>query len=282
MSNDSFKIYDTDEQPVFKSVPSDSIIPAFRVWDADLPMYNTNPKRGAVLSSLDPLSRVKLLAMNPGVYYNWSSYRTPSVLVPQYIPIIWGASSMDNIATMDASEVVLGFNEPDKSNQANMTVSECLTLWPQIEASPKFSKLGSPSFAQRPNTSGGYLEDFMDGDGFGYVPRVDFITMHRYVPPGYNGSVDERVERFMTIINETYDLYGLPIWVTEIGIDSTVGSYDVDDTIDFMTKITAEFDSSDYVEKYFWKSEAVSDPAGLGDLWTEDGKLTELGRLYSV
>ena len=41
--------------------------------------------------------------------------------------------------------MLLGFNEPDLAEQANMTVEKALELWPRLEATGM--RLGSPAVA---------------------------------------------------------------------------------------------------------------------------------------
>jgi hypothetical protein len=43
----------------------------------------------------------------------------------------------------ESGSVLLVFNEPDRPDQANMTVVEALNLWPQLMATLPFSRLGS-------------------------------------------------------------------------------------------------------------------------------------------
>jgi len=52
---------------------------------------------------------------------------------------------------------VLGFNEPDKGDQSNMTVSQALALWPKLESIGL--PLGSPA-ASWPTQQ--WIYDFMD------------------------------------------------------------------------------------------------------------------------
>src|SRR5262249_35947653 len=76
-----------------------------------------------------------------------------------------------------SGSVLLGFNEPDHPQQANMTVQQALELWPHLTATGM--RVGSPATAADPSLSGSWLEKFMDGaKARGY--RVDFVCVHWY------------------------------------------------------------------------------------------------------
>ena len=62
--------------------------------------------------------------------------------------MIWGPSDV-TAATLNQvkseGDDLLGFNEPDQGGQANMTVAQALSLWPQLMATGM--TLGSPAVA---------------------------------------------------------------------------------------------------------------------------------------
>ncbi|HEX3854768.1 MAG TPA: glycosyl hydrolase [Polyangiaceae bacterium] len=67
---------------------------------------------------------------------------------------------------------LLGFNEPDGSDQSNIPVDEALRLWPDMQQPGVL--LGSPATAAE-----GWEEDFMAAVAAQHL-RVDFIAMHWY------------------------------------------------------------------------------------------------------
>ena len=72
---------------------------------------------------------------------------------------------------------LLGFNEPDLGDQANMPVEQALDLWPRLMGTGLI--LGSPSVATGGELPGGWLDRFMKGAKKRKL-RVDFITLHWY------------------------------------------------------------------------------------------------------
>jgi hypothetical protein len=135
--------------------------------------------------------------------YNWNN-NANSTLDEEYVPIRqtqwWPA-----FATTNAKEDVthfLGFNEPNASSQANMTVNQAIAAWPGLMQSGL--RLGSPA-----PTDGGasWLYQFMDkADSAGY--RVDFVAVHFY-----RGC--QTAQQYYSFLKAIYDRTKRPIWITE-------------------------------------------------------------------
>jgi hypothetical protein len=181
----------------------------------------------------------------------------------------WGKNSPPKVNA--TNPVLLGFNEPDRSDQANMTVEEAIALWPQLVQ--KSNRLGSPAVAEKADKVGGWLETFMS-----YKPKVDFIAIHWYAPPNSKS--------FLSHIDAVYAKYNLPIWVTEFAVADWAGKYpggyDVELVKTFMKEACAGLDKRSFVENYTWKSRPTSDPKlGTSGLWNDDGSLTDLGKIYA-
>jgi hypothetical protein len=135
--------------------------------------------------------------------YNWNN-NGESTLDMEYVPIRqtqWWPS----FATTNAKRKVthlLGFNEPDASAQANMTVDQALAAWPGLLQSGL--RVGSPA-----PTDGGvnWLYSFMEkADLAGY--RVDFVAVHFY-----RGC--QTPQQFYSFLKAIHDRTKRPIWVTE-------------------------------------------------------------------
>jgi hypothetical protein len=137
--------------------------------------------------------------------YDWSA-GGKSTLDMEYVPMrhnrYW--DGFQKINQLENVTAVLGFNEPMQKDQANMTVEQCLKLWPKLMESGL--RIGSiaPTDAGR---SLNYLYEFMDkADARGL--RVDFVAVHCYHG---NRSPKQWVEWLRKIHVRT----GRPIWVTE-------------------------------------------------------------------
>jgi RNA polymerase sigma factor (sigma-70 family) len=189
-------------------------------------------------------------------FYTWSS-TDDGLSAPSagFVPMIWGSGSVTSTALAQAKQdtscgCVLGFNEPDNSGQSNMTPSQALALWPQLESTGL--QLGSPAVASGGATPGGWLDQFMSGaDSAGY--RVNFITLHWY---GSDFNTSDAVSQLQSYIEAVYDRYHLPIWLTEFALISFANGGQTFPTetqqAAFLTSATAMLDSLPYVQRYAW------------------------------
>lgn len=100
--------------------------------------------------------------------------RPSSTLDVEYVPMHnSGWNSYANISNKQNSTHVLAFNEPDKSDQANMSVEDVINAWPNLLASGL--RLGSPAERQRRNRCIILLTRRMRLN-----LRVDFVAVHYY------------------------------------------------------------------------------------------------------
>lgn len=104
---------------------------------------------------------------------------------------------------------VLGFNEPDRPDQAKMTTDEAIAGWPELLWTGL--RVGSPAVS---DGGLGWLYDFMaKADKAGL--RVDFVAVHYYrsVPdPGDGRTAAAQLKAFA---QDIHNRTGRPIWITE-------------------------------------------------------------------
>jgi hypothetical protein len=135
--------------------------------------------------------------------YNWNNNRE-STLDQEYVPIRQNAS-WPSFTTTNAKKKVthlLGFNEPNSSQQANMSPQRAMLAWPGLLQSGL--RVGSPA-----PTDGGasWLYTFMDKcDSANY--RVDYVAIHFY-----RGC--QTAAQFYSFLNAIYRRTKRPIWITE-------------------------------------------------------------------
>ncbi len=216
-------------------------------------------------------------------YYDWGA--TPNgIATPagvSFVPMIWGASDVTT-GTLDEvkseGNVLLGFDEPDLSSQANMSVAQALDLWPQLMATGM--TLGSPAVADDGATPGGWLDQFMTGaKARGY--RVNFITVHWY---GGDFSTGPAVQQLESYLRAIYDRYRLPIWVTEFALADYGGSTPTFPTeakqAAFMTAAASMLDGLPYLQRYAWFALPTSAGSGTTGLFNPGPAATEVGRAF--
>ncbi len=135
--------------------------------------------------------------------YDWGNNRT-STLDEEFVPMRWDLRGPDFAVTdaMKNTTELLGYNEPDHTDQANMTPDQAIAQWPSLEESGL--RLGAPGVSD-----GGlrWLYIFMDkADSAGF--RIDFVPVHFY-----RGCYS--AEQFYVFLKTIHDRTRRPIWVTE-------------------------------------------------------------------
>jgi hypothetical protein len=217
-------------------------------------------------------------------FYTWG-LTIPLELAPQnaeFVPMFWGKSSVTdaNIAlakqmkTQGRAKYILGFNEPDLSDQSNMTVQEALNLWPQLESIGL--PIGSPA-ASYPTRQ--WIYDFMD-QAIAQGKRVDFICVHMYVGTDENN--------FVKVLQDLYNKYHRPIWITEFATvhdqakTLAENPYTPQVVLGFMQRLLPKLEALDFVQRYSWfTASATSARLGPSALIDPNGNLTALGKWYS-
>ena len=209
-------------------------------------------------------------AVKPGVswFYNWAN--TPNSNIRdavdgdfEFVPMCWnGNYNADNIRTFCKAhpevKYLLGFNEPNFKNQANMTPEVAAAAWPQVQALAK--ELGLKLVGPAVN----YSPDGPENDPYTWYAKFvslvgkdafDFIAIHNY-----SGGVDG----MRTMIDKFYGLYGKQIWLTEFC------NWPGNTTITPAAQITSMVAQVEYLEKsekvyrYAWfkaKGSATMSPA---------------------
>ena len=259
-----------------------------RAWKPAAPAAKSSnskevAKKGACLGAQSADWADRLRSLNVGWFYQWKSEATAgSPDGVEFVPMVFGKPNQitPGVAYVNKEkqsagfQFLLGFNEPDKEDQANMTVEAALEAWPQLMSTEL--PLISPAAA---NPEGEWMEKFMAGvKERGY--RVDYIAIHSYGGPSAAGFLDklERVHR----------KFDLPLWITEFGVGDwqakTVkeNKHSVRDIKDFMKAVLPKLDRLKYVHRYAWFPSSPDDPhLGTSALFNADGSLTELGEVYA-
>ena len=225
----------------------------------------------------------RIESLNVGWHYNWTpNWKGKTIKDTPFVPMIfannqWAPAALKQlkVAKSKADEnPLLGFNEPDGKDQANMGVQAALEFWPELEKTNR--RLGSPVTVHADN---GWMTSFMEGAAEkGY--RVDFICVHWY------GQRDP--DKFITHLEKIHELYGKPIWVTEFAIaDWSAKSrkdneHSPEEVLRFMKAVLPELEELDFVERYAWFNANADHPKlGPSALFDAQGKLTALGEYYA-
>ena len=204
------------------------------------PTMSSDPYKGIANS---PASEIAELGAT--WCYNWGTQpSTTDCGDPLFVPMVWDGSDVSGAITSIGNAgytTVLGFNEPNKSDQANMTVEQAIALWPTLTSDPSI-RVGSPAVS---DDGRAWLESFMtqaQANGL----RVDFIAMHWY---GWNAGscTASQLEGAINWASQ----WGLPVWITEFGC---MGSSNTDEQtlIQFFNDAIAMLQQHPLVERYAW------------------------------
>ncbi|WP_158920802.1 glycosyl hydrolase [Streptomyces sp. NBRC 109706] len=231
------------------------------------------PFRGVANSECGDMER-----MGVSWFYNWGL--DPGGCGDRgFVPMISGKShrspeavrgAVDQVAAA-GYDTVLGFNEPNKADQADLSVAEAVALWPALTSNENVL-VGSPATSA---DSGGrqWFSDFMAEVEAGNL-RVDFINVHWY---GWNAdSCDARAAEFERYLNWVESkARGRPVWVTEYGCMHQ-SNPDEATVIDFYTASLEVLAERPWITRYAWYPWNPHN-----HLVADDGSLTALGTTYT-
>lgn len=215
-------------------------------------------------------------------YYDWSLDPTPGVSHDvEFVPMVFGwygnkegkeSGAIAAVKTTSA-RYLLGYNEPDGSDQSSLTPTQALAAWPLLMQTGL--PLGSPAAVHADEA---WMRAFMAGAAAGH-DRVDFITVHWYYLTD--------AKSFLAYLERVHRLYGLPIWVTEfanVDWDQKPGTpckFTPHDVANFLRVVLPQLNKLDWVQRYAW-FESATGPYATATLFNDDGTLTEAGRVYAA
>lgn len=188
-------------------------------------------------------------------YLTWSTTHQgiASPRGTQFVPMVRSAANVTSAALAQAERsgpVLLTFNEPDLTSQADMTVAQALSLWPELMATNM--QLGSPAVASGGATPGGWLDRFMKGAEQSHF-RVNFIAVHWY---GADFETSAAVAQLRSYLESVHDRYGLPIWLTEYALIDFAPAgpiYPTDaEQAAFVTASVRMLDRLSFLRRYAW------------------------------
>lgn len=212
--------------------------------------------------------------------YNWSPRRTPGADALEFVPMQWNHVHMDDLAhhlRAAGAGTVLGFNEPELPDQANMPVDLAAAEWVRCVEPLRQQgvRCGSPGVSSAPHAVG-WLAQFL-AKIRARGSDVDFYCLHWYgaeLGPLYDH------------LWSTYYQLGAdkPVWLTEYACTN----WSVEDPLprdhveNFARESAKYLDTLDWVERYAWFG-PMRDMKNVGRwaaMLDEEGRLTRLGEAY--
>jgi hypothetical protein len=183
-------------------------------------------------------------------YHHWEdNIITQMPAKDTFIPTYWGITKNASWAAVKATlgtkipPVVMSFNEPDISTQANMDPAVAAWVFYNeitIPFGKKGSNVVSPAIVWNLN---GWLVPFMNRcNQLGC--NIDAVGQHIYV--GINGDVNAAIASAKKQITAVYAAFGKPIIISEIGLTAAGGGTSAQ-ILAFVQGIGSWLDDTDYV-----------------------------------
>ncbi|MFB9056110.1 glycosyl hydrolase [Mariniflexile ostreae] len=150
-------------------------------------------------------------SLNNSWYYNWGT-SGEAVGNAEFVPNQWGSGSIEKAISlgerMDITHY-MAFNEPDNSDQSNMTVDKAIEKYSDLLASGL--RLGSPAVTDG-SKGAAWRDEFMTkAEAAGL--RVDYIVVHYYKKTSAQG--------FYNWLKAIHDKWQRPIWIKEFNYGAT-------------------------------------------------------------
>ncbi len=198
--------------------------------------------------------------LNTSWRYKWNNNEESGFLW-EYTPMSWGHTGADDAGDIALyagkynSTHVMSFNEPDDcGGQSGQYGNLC-----QIDVAVGYHKnlmktgLRIVSPGGREEAPSGWLKEFYTKATAQDI-RIDVIAVHWYdwssnPATNTNPTAAQVFARFKSYLTNVYNLYGLPIWITEFNANparsQTINS-------EFMKLALPYLESLDYIERYNW------------------------------
>lgn len=223
--------------------------------------------------------------LNKTWYYNWGN-SAESDLEHEFAPMSWGFGGANDDSDIEKYKSkynathVMAFNESDNCNDQSGKWNNLCDTDVAVSTYKNLMKTGlrlvSPNC--RENAPFGWLKEFHDKANAQDI-RIDVIGVHWYdwgssPKNSPNANPNNVFNRFKNYLQRVYDLYKLPIWITEFNANpnrTTSVNYE------FMKLALPYLESLDYVERYAW----FQPNSGVADYYDGTGAtLTNVGTFY--
>lgn len=235
-------------------VPAGGIVPTDYTMECTYKQARSE-KRG-ISGGMNTAADVELLG--PGVkwQYNWGSNVTFAAEMAQqnmvFYPMAWngnwGEAQMRAYkAARPDWDLLLAFNEPNLTDQANMIPSKAASYWPKLSGLAKELNVGLSSPAMNYGTLANYSDPIKWLDEFYQQPGVSLddiaaTAVHSYMPSG--SAIKSFIQRFYK--------YNKPIYMTEFCHANGKITLNVESQMTYMCDVLNYMECDPNVGGYSW------------------------------
>ncbi|MEM1184200.1 MAG: glycosyl hydrolase [Planctomycetota bacterium] len=217
--------------------------------------------------------------------YNWGpdDDNNPFPTQVDYWPMQWGSfnwserpSRVPDWRRNPEPIVLMGYNEPDREDQANMPATTGAAMWPRLEILGM--PLLGPAVAGHPATSQ-WIQDFMalaQADEM----RVDYVGMHHYAGTSADG--------FINKITDAWLEWDREVVVSEFSVVDwqDTNSWTDEPVYNWFAEVLWRMEDLPYLHRYavFVFTDDPANPISdnRGEMLEADGSLTPEGKLFSA
>jgi hypothetical protein len=185
---------------------------------------------------------------------------------------------------------LMGFNEPDRTDQSNISLTDCVALWPRLMALDQPLVSPSPGTLNPPAGPSWHQQFYDEAARLGY--RVEYNAIHTY--PGPSGGLSDDL---VNLVQTEFNDFGRPVWLTEFSFVDWNGdqSWSEEDNYQCLAEFIWRAENLEALRKYaLFVFSANADnpqpanpwnnytPAPRSNSYDESGNLTAFGRLYAA
>jgi len=204
-------------------------------------------------------------------YYTWWHGGNHNAEI-EFVPMIKnrkdveGGDTLARVNAMKGIKHLLGYNEPERGDQGNLSIDDAIKHWPKLQAlaEAKNIPLGSPA-PSSDDKGVRWLEEFMRRIKKEKL-RVDFIAVH-----WYRSRDADDFENFLKGLARSHRM---PVWLTEF--NGWSGSER--DNYDFLKQALRFLERDKAIERYAYFEPGKGKPHSL--FGNEEGGLSRMGQLY--
>ena len=213
--------------------------------------------------------------------YEWSQSTGQGFPVDvNFAPMVWGNYGWSGLRRRTPEwkrrgrqTFLMGFNEPDNSDQSNIPVDTAVDLWPRLEAVNQ--PIVGPGFTWGLRSWANNFSSRARSQGM----RFDYTSTHIYSPP----VVDNWMNELWSIRNRD----GKDVWLTEFSnVDwSGNGNWDYKDNYEFLATLLWRMENASWMRRYAifpFTGSSTSKRSNFFEMRNGSRVFTPIAELYSA
>jgi len=165
--------------------------------------------------------------------------------------------------SLQQAKYLMALNEPERSDQANVTSLDAAKMWPEIVTiAEKYNLQIVAPCTTTDNNAKSWYRDWLEECTtlYGQPCKYDFTCFHSYLYPWpcvelprENACLEYEGQQILDHINYWYDKFGKPVWITEFACNYGLPC-DEETNLELMKQMVPILDASDKVFRYAWFS----------------------------